>query len=217
MRAMAQTTDDRPRDAAITSPPLAELEDEALVPRAVHGDVPAFEELVRRYQDRIFNFALRYTGNPADAEEVAQEAFMKAYRALDRFRGDAKFSTWLFQITKNLCINRYHRKRRRMAHRRISIQQRMDDEDAAPLQIESEEPGPQEEALRGELRERIEAGITELEPHYRAALVLRDIEGLDYAEIGQILDVPVGTVKSRIHRARNELQQILRPFLEDGV
>lgn len=209
-----------PPDANDGAPPgpmgLVKAPDEALVRQVLDGDTEAFAELVRRYQDRVFNFSLRFTGNASDAEEIVQEAFLKAYRNLSRFRGDAKFSTWLFQIAKNLCINRFHRARRRMAHRQIRVDEEPAEGEAAPLQLESEDPSPQEEALRHELRDKLEAAITELDPHYRAALVLRDVEGLDYADIAEVLSVPVGTVKSRIHRARLELQQMLTPFLEEG-
>ncbi len=187
--------------------------DEALVARAAAGDVPAFEELVRRYQDRVHNFALRWTGNPADAEEVTQEAFLKAFRALPRFRGDAKFSTWLFQIAKNVCINLFHRGRRQMEHRRVSLQDHMDDDDAIPVQIETPDDNPQEALLEREFAAVAAKAIAALDPHYRDALVLRDVEGMDYADIAQILAVPVGTVKSRIHRARSELQKRLLPYV----
>ncbi len=173
----------------------------------------AFDDIVRRYQDRLFNFCLRYTGNPADAEEIVQETFLKAYRALKRFRGDSKFSTWLFQISKNLCINRFHRKRRRMENRHVSIQETNDDQSPV-YQLESDDPSPQDNVLQNELNEQLAQAISELDSHYRAALVLRDVEGLDYSEISSILKVPVGTVKSRIHRGRTELQKILAPVLD---
>lgn len=192
---------------------LAGAVDEALVARAAAGDVPAFEELVRRYQDRVHNFALRWTGNPADAEEVTQEAFLKAFRAMPRFRGDAKFSTWLFQIAKNVCINLFHRGRRQMEHRRVSLQDHMDDDEAVPVQIETPDDNPQEALLEREFAAVASRAIAALDPHYRDALVLRDVEGMDYADIAQILEVPVGTVKSRIHRARSELQKRLSPYV----
>jgi RNA polymerase sigma-70 factor (ECF subfamily) len=197
----------------VSDPGLGGTVDEALVARAAAGDVPAFEELVRRYQDRVHNFALRWTGNPADAEEVTQEAFLKAFRALPRFRGDAKFSTWLFQIAKNVCINLFHRGRRQMEHRRVSLQDHMDDDEAIPVQIETPDDNPQEALLEREFAAVAAQAIAALDPHYRDALVLRDVEGMDYAEIAQILEVPVGTVKSRIHRARSELQKRLLPYV----
>lgn len=195
---------------------LADLPDEALVVRAAQGDVSAFDELFRRYRDKIHNFALRYTANVADAEEVTQEAFLKAWRALRNFRGDAKFSTWLFQITKNVCINLFHRGRRRMDHRRVSLQDHMDDDDLPPLQIESGDGDPQDALLDREFQAHLTDAISQIDAHYRAALVLRDVEGLDYAEIAEVLDVPVGTVKSRIHRARVELQARIEPYLTEG-
>lgn len=214
MRIVTASTGEHP---PIDPGDLCGTADEALVARAAAGDVLAFEELMRRYQDRVHNFALRWTGNPADAEEVTQEAFLKAFRAMPRFRGDAKFSTWLFQIAKNACINLFHRGRRHMEHRRVSLQEHMDDEEVVPLQIETAEDDPQEAVLGREFAEVAAAAIAALDPHYRDALVLRDVEGMDYADIAAILEVPVGTVKSRIHRARSELQRRLQPYVGEDA
>lgn len=203
-----------PDDANIASIHTGGQDDEELVRHYLAGDKRAFDVLIRRYQDRIFNFSLRFTANPSDAEDIVQETFLKAYRGIDRFRGDAKFSTWLFQIAKNLCINKFHRGRRRMEHRQVSIHESEQD-DRPLLQLESDAASPQDMAISAETQSQLEAAIAELDPHYRAALILRDVEDLDYAEIAGILDVPVGTVKSRIHRARTELQKKLQTLLED--
>lgn len=204
-----------PDDPALTSLHAGALDDEALVSRYSMGDAKAFDTLIVRYQDRIFNFSLRFTANPSDAEDIVQETFLKAYRGIARFRGDAKFSTWLFQIAKNLCINKFHNTRRRMEHRQVSIFESEYDDDRPLLQLESEDASPQERVISAETQSQLEAAIGELDPHYRTALILRDVEDMDYAEIAKVLDVPVGTVKSRIHRARTELQKKLQPLLEE--
>jgi len=189
--------------------------DDVFVARAKAGDKAAFNELVLRYQHRLFNFTYRFLGSATDAEEVVQEAFLKAYRGIARFRSEAKFSTWLFQITKNLAINRYHRRRRRPLDRFLSLVTARE-EDGPVLELPNEDDSPDDSLLRGERRAVLEAAIKKIDPTYRTALVLRDVEGLDYAEIAEILEVPVGTVKSRIHRARSRVQTLITPYMEAG-
>lgn len=193
-----------------------ERADEELVAAAAAGDRAAFGELMARYQDRIYGFALRFTANPTDAEDVTQETFLKAYRSIRRFRGDAKFSTWLYQIAKNQCINRFHRGRRRFVHRSVSLDEVGLDQGLPLLQLETDAPSPEATSIADETHAQLAAAIASLEPHYRAALILRDVEDLDYGEIAQILAVPVGTVKSRIHRARAELRARLDETFDAG-
>lgn len=204
-----------PDDTTVTSIHPEVTPDEELVRHFLAGDEGAFDILVVRYQDRLFNFSMRFTSNASDAEEIVQETFIKAYKGLGRFRGDARVSTWLFQIAKNLCINKFHRKRRRMDHRKVSIQQSQHDDDLPLVQIEAEGPDAFDVLANQEINDVLQEAITELDPHFRSALILRDIEDLDYSEIAEILEVPVGTVKSRIHRARQELQRRLSPFVEE--
>jgi RNA polymerase sigma-70 factor (ECF subfamily) len=167
------------------------------------GDAPAFEELVMTYQHRVFGVALRMLGNRAEAEDVAQEAFVRAHRALGEFRGDAKLSTWLYAITSRLCLNRLASGERRMARQ---------GEDAL-LRLSDAGPRPDAALERRELETALGRAIAELPEDRRIVVVLRDIEGLSYEEIAQVLELPLGTVRSRLHRARAELKEKLERFL----
>jgi RNA polymerase sigma-70 factor (ECF subfamily) len=167
------------------------------------GDAPAFEELVMTYQHRVFGVALRMLGNRAEAEDVAQEAFVRAHRALGAFRGDAKLSTWLYAITSRLCLNRLASGERRMARQ---------GEDAL-LRLSDAGPRPDAALERRELETALGRAIAELPEDRRIVVVLRDIEGLSYEEIAQVLELELGTVRSRLHRARAELKEKLERFL----
>ncbi len=167
------------------------------------GDAPAFEELVMTYQHRVFGVALRMLGNRAEAEDVAQEAFVRAHRALGGFRGDAKLSTWLYAITSRLCLNRLASGERRMARQ---------GEDAL-LRLSDAGPRPDAALERRELETALGRAIAELPEDRRIVVVLRDLEGLSYEEIAQVLELELGTVRSRLHRARAELKEKLERFL----
>ncbi|HYR71729.1 MAG TPA: sigma-70 family RNA polymerase sigma factor [Candidatus Acidoferrum sp.] len=167
------------------------------------GDAPAFEELVMTYQHRVFGVALRMLGNRAEAEDVAQEAFVRAHRALGAFRGDAKLSTWLYAITSRLCLNRLASGERRMARQG----------EHALLRLSDAGPRPDAALERRELETALGRAIAELPEDRRIVVVLRDIEGLSYEEIAQVLELELGTVRSRLHRARSELKEKLERFL----
>lgn len=167
------------------------------------GDAPAFEELVMTYQHRVFGVALRMLGNRAEAEDVAQEAFVRAHRALGAFRGDAKLSTWLYAITSRLCLNRLASGERRLIRH---------GEDAL-LRLSDAGPRPDAALERRELETALGRAIAELPEDRRIVVVLRDIEGLSYEEIAQVLELELGTVRSRLHRARAELKEKLERFL----
>jgi RNA polymerase sigma-70 factor (ECF subfamily) len=167
------------------------------------GDAPAFEELVMTYQHRVFGVALRMLGSRAEAEDVAQEAFVRAYRALGAFRGDAKLSTWLYAITSRLCLNRLASGERRMARQG----------EGALLRLSDAGPRPDAALERRELETALGRAIAELPEDRRIVVVLRDIEGLSYEEIAQVLELELGTVRSRLHRARAELKEKLERFL----
>jgi RNA polymerase sigma-70 factor (ECF subfamily) len=174
-----------------------------LVARHQRGEPHAFEELVIVYQHRVYGVALRMLGRRADAEDVAQEAFLRAYRAVGEFRGDAKLSTWLYAITTRLCLNRLASP----AHQRT----RLDDE---LLSRVADDTG--DVAAHVERREReaaVHAAIAELDDDRRVVLVLADLEGLAYEEIAEALGVPIGTVRSRLHRARMDLKTRLEKLL----
>lgn len=167
------------------------------------GDAPAFEELVMTYQHRVFGVALRMLGSRAEAEEVAQEAFVRAHRALGEFRGDAKLSTWLYAITSRLCLNRLASGERRLTRQ---------GEDAL-LRLSDAGPRPDAALEQRELESALGRAIAELPEDRRIVVVLRDIEGLSYEEIAQVLELELGTVRSRLHRARADLKEKLERFL----
>ncbi len=166
------------------------------------GEVRAFEELVSAYQHRVFGVALRMLGSAAEAEEVAQEVFLRAYRALAGFRGDAKLSTWLYGIASRLCLNRLASGARRMV--------RSGDEMLARIPSAEADPGTRLD--RSELWGALYEAIAELPDDRRVVVVLRDLEGLSYEEIAQALELEPGTVRSRLHRARMDLKDKLERF-----
>jgi len=174
----------------------------ALVARLRAGDGRAFEELVRLYQHRVFGVAARMLGNAAEAEEVAQEVFLRAYRAIADFRGEAKLSTWLYAIASRLCLTRLGAGERRYG--------REGDETLARLANGHANPAAALE--RSELEAALHRAIGELPEERRIVVVLRDLEGLAYEEIAAALELPVGTVRSRLHRARMDLKEKLERF-----
>ncbi len=173
-----------------------------LVSRLRAGDRQAFEELVRTQQHRVYGLAVRMLGDAAEAQDVAQEAFLRAHRGLAEFRGDARLSTWLYAIVSRLCLNRLAGSERRLA--------RQGEETLARLADAS--PGPDQALERGELEEALHRAIGELPEERRIVVVLRDVEGLAYEEIAEVLELPVGTVRSRLHRARLDLKEKLERF-----
>ncbi|WP_297529499.1 RNA polymerase sigma factor RpoE [Thiohalobacter sp.] len=185
--------------------------DQALVERVQQGDKRAFDLLVRKYQHRIVQLVTRYVHNPADAQDVAQEAFIKAYRALPKFRGDSAFYTWLYRIAINTAKNHLVAQGRRPPG---------DDIDAADAEQFEGESGlkeyatPEHEVLSAEIGRTVEAAIEDLPEDLRTAIVLRELEGLSYEEIAEAMECPIGTVRSRIFRAREAIEKRLRPLLE---
>ena len=190
------------RRAAEVDPDLASLE------RARAGDNGAFEALVLRYQARIVNYASAMVHDAGAAEDVAQETFVRAWRGLGRFRGESTFKTWLYRIATN--VARTHLDRR---GRRARIADRSLDDEAEPLQAgDVPSPAPDAETALAR-REAIDRALSELPDELRQALVLRDVEGLDYKEIAGVTGAPIGTVESRIFRARRRLRTLLRPLV----
>jgi RNA polymerase sigma-70 factor, ECF subfamily len=175
----------------------------SLLDRLRTGDARAFEELVRTYQHRVFGVAFRMLGNAGEAEEIAQEVFLRAHRGLAEFRGDAKLSTWLYAIASRLCLNRLASGERGMI--RVG--------DVGLMQIPHEAGGPDTVLEQTELEAALHWAIAELPDERRIVIVLRDLEGLAYEEIAEALDLPTGTVRSRLHRARLDLKDKLERFL----
>ena len=186
-------------------------EQEAEVIRRVqNGDANAYEVLVTAYEKNVYNLALRMTGNAQDAEDMAQEAFLKAYNSLDSFRGDSKFSVWLYRIVSNVCLDFLRRQKRRPA---TSLSVEDDEGEDVQLDIPDDSQSPQELLERKLTREAVRQGLAQLPEEQRQILLLREIQGLSYEEIGLALSLEPGTVKSRIFRARKRLCAFL---LADG-
>ena len=179
-------------------------EEQQWIDDARRGDQEAFEQLVRRYEKRVFALTSRMCRNPADAEEAAQEAFLSAWQGLAFFRGDSSFSTWLYRLASNACVDLLRRESRHRTAAGLSL-----DDEELNLDVPDPARSPQDEAERRELREKIERGLASLSPEHREVLVLREIHQLSYDEIAETLDLDVGTVKSRISRGRKQLRKIL--------
>lgn len=182
--------------------------DRLLVDRFKQGDQSAFDEMVRRYWDRIFAMVHQLLRNQQDAEEVTQDAFIRAHRGLGNFRGDSAFSTWLYQIATNLARNRYWYWWRRKRDQSVSFDAPVGDENSLPLSemIAADVETPEDATVTQELVDRIAVGMEKLGAKHREILILRNVKNLSYEEIAVILGLSVGTVKSRIARAREALR-----------
>lgn len=183
--------------------PVEEME---LVGRARDGDAAAFTALVRRYQDRVYNVTFRMLGNAEDAADAAQETFLAAYEGLERFRGDSALYTWLYRIAVNKALTR----RRSLSSRKEFA---ASGEDSVMATLEDCAEGPAAAAERHERAEAVQEAIAALSDDLRGVVVLRDIEGLEYEEIAEALEVALGTVKSRLHRGRLALRESLKGVL----
>jgi len=193
--------------------------DADLVRRSQEGDLGAFGQLVLRYQDRVFNTCWRLCGNVEDARELTQETFLRALQSLRGFRRKSSFYTWLFRIAVNLTIGHRRRNRRAATYQLHEPVREADEYGQAAGLVAAQLPAggsdPPAQAAKEELRQRVIAALGELDDEHRAVIVLRDIESLDYKQIAEVLGVPVGTVKSRLHRARLALRDKLEPWLSE--
>jgi RNA polymerase sigma-70 factor (ECF subfamily) len=184
-------------------------DDHSLIAECLQGRPAAFGDLVRRYQERLYNTAYRLVGNAEDAQDVVQEAFLNAYQSLGRFKGDSLFFTWLYRIAINTAISLKRKQRVALSMNTGRVQ----DGALEPLDpSEVSQPGhtlEQEEEAR-----RVHRALSRLSPEHRAVLVLKDMEGHKYESMAEFLGVPVGTIRSRLHRARLELRELLSK--EDG-
>jgi RNA polymerase sigma-70 factor (ECF subfamily) len=184
-------------------------DDHALVERCRGGDLAAFEPLVEKYRERVWRLAYNYLRDREEARDVAQEAFIRAWQALPSFRGQAAFYTWLFRIAVNMATDRA---RQRAARGRAFGTEAVPEQDWERVLVDPE-AGPADMARRAEQRERIGQALGTLPEHHRAIIMLSDLEGLSYREIAEVLDIPMGTVMSRLHNARKRLRAALGPLL----
>ncbi len=183
------------------------MTDLELVTAAQQGDQAAFGALVEKYQAMAYSQALRMVGNPDDAADATQDAFLNAWRALPGFQGQSSFSTWLYRLTSNACIDLLRRSKRRPT---LSITVADEDEEGPQeTDIPDERWSPERELERKETRQTVRSGLSALSPEHREVLALREFEGLSYQEIAQLLELEEGTVKSRIARARLALREFL--------
>ncbi len=181
-----------------------------LVRRARQGETRAFDRLVQEHYVLVYNTAYRMLGNPDQAEDATLEAFARAYRSLDRFRGDSSFSTWLYRIVTNVCLDYL----RSPAQQAVSLDEGRGEDGDLTWEVPDESQNPASAALQHRRQHLVHQALQRLSSEHRAVLVLYDLNGFSYEEVGSILGVPVGTVKSRLNRARHALREELAPELE---
>ena len=181
------------------------LEEEKIaVERVKSGDSAAFETLVIAAQNDVYAVAFKMLGNAEDALDASQDAFIKAYTGISKFRGDAKFSVWMYRITYNICLDKLRRTKRRPV---LPLER---DEDEPELQIPDSSPSPEERLISRETALLVQRGLDTLSPKLRSVLILREVSGLSYTEISAVTGINEGTVKSRINRARASLAEFMR-------
>lgn len=180
-----------------------------IIASVLSGNTDAFEALVKEHEKLVYNLALRMVHNPEDAADMAQETFIKAFRNLKSFKGDSKFSVWLYRIAANVCTD-FLRSKSRTQTISLTVD---DDGDEAEFSVPDLSGSAEDKLMRKLSREAVQKGLNELSPDYRIPLVLREINGLSYAEIAEVLSLEEGTVKSRIFRARKKLCEYL---IKDG-
>ena len=184
------------------------MPEEQLIRRAQQGDNSAFEQLLLLHQKKVYNLCLRMSANPDDALDLSQEAFLKAWKNLSQYQFEASFSTWLFRLTSNVCIDFLRRKKRRQE---TSLTETYEDsDDGAEFSVPDAQPLPEQQAITKETQLELAQAMARLAPDHREILQLRVIEGLAYEQIADILDIRVGPVKSRLARARLALRKILK-------
>lgn len=186
------------------------MTEKELISKAKNGDQDAFGQLVLTHQNKVYTLCVHLLGSREEAEDLAQEAFLKAWRSLDGFHGESSFATWMHRLTTNLCLDHLRKQTRRQS---VSVVISLDDEEAPLPEPAGHSSDPQEELERAERNRALKRGVEALPEHYRRPLVMREVGGMSYQEIADGLGLDLGTVKSRIARAREALRKIL---LRDG-
>ncbi|MFZ5641905.1 MAG: RNA polymerase sigma factor [Bacillota bacterium] len=183
------------------------LSDEVLVEMCKQGDLAAFEQLVEKHQSRVYTIAYRYMGNYADASDLAQEAFIKIYRSLGSYRGEASFQSWMYRLVTNACMDEL---RRRGRAKTVSIEELMENKKGLTMsRVTTKSRLPEDAVIRRELQREVQNVLNTLSDEHRAIVVMRDIQGYSYEEIAELLQCSLGTVKSRLNRARHVLKEKL--------
>ena len=188
--------------------------DTVLVLRCQEDDYDAFDEIVARYKDEIYTYIRRMISNRDDAEDLAQEVFVRAFASIKSFRRESNLRTWLYKIATNLCIDKYRRKG--VEKQFVTSLEREDpeDEEPNPIDIPDNKYDPERMYEHSELQMEIQKALLKLPEKQRAVILLFDLEGMSYEEIAKVVDCPVGTVKSRLFNARLQLRKLLQPYLE---
>lgn len=183
--------------------------DQQLVKKALHGESQAFEQLVQIYQQKVYALSYRYMGNEEDAYDMAQESFIKAYRSLKSFKGDSSFGTWIYRITTNVCLDEIRRRKRRVVP--LSLDEPLATLDGNEVEKEIADSSLTADRIyeQKEFSEYLQKLLNEMKPEHKTAIILRDVMELSYEEIAAVLNCSIGTVKSRINRARGVLQKKL--------
>lgn len=185
------------------------MDERRLIRMAKAGDKQAFGTLLSSHEARMYNIAFRMMGSSEDAMDMVQEAMIKVYRALGRFEGNAQLGTWLYRVTTNTCLDELRRRKLRQS---VSLDER--EEQGAPAPVDHHFERPEEAVERGERQAALKTAIQKLPPEHQAAIVLRDIQGMSYQEAAKVMDCPVGTMKSRVNRARAALREELEKQTE---
>jgi len=193
------------------NPSFHNLTDQQLIDQTLAGD--AFGGLVGRYQDRLFNSLVHLMRNKSDAEDVVQDAFVLALTKLDSFKGNSQFYTWLFRIARNAAISRMRKKRPRVSLDSPTVGG--DGDGLMPLELPGNVPAPSDEMERQERAQGLMDALGRMSPEHRDILVLREMDNLDYETIAEMLELAVGTVRSRLHRARSQLRELLNNQVDD--
>ena len=182
------------------------MQDELLIRRAQRGDADAFEQLLLEHQKNVYNLCYRMAGNPDDAMDLSQETFLRAWRCLDQYQFASAFSTWLYRLCSNICIDFLRRRRRQQT---VPLTFEDADGEEQPYAVPDAQPLPEEQVELKLTRETLAAAMAQLLPEHRAVLQLRVVNEMSYEQIADVLDIQIGTVKSRLSRARNQLKKIL--------